>query len=250
MAPFFFTQILNGIFILNSFLDDMDHLSIKSWAEEDRPREKLLLKGRHSLSDAELIAILIGSGNAQETAVDLSRRILSGNSNDLNLLGKLNVQELKKFKGIGEAKALTIIAALELGRRRKESKSPPQDKITCSKEVFTIMQPLLGDLMHEEFWVIFLNRANNVIGKQQISTGGMSGTVADPRMIFKAALDRKATSIVLCHNHPSGNEQPSAADRQLTKNITEGGKVLEITVLDHIIVTQNGFYSFADEGLI
>ena len=226
------------------------HLSIKSWAEEDRPREKLLLKGRHSLSDAELIAILIGTGNTGETAVDLARRILSGNSNDLGILGRMNVPELKKFKGIGEAKAVTIVAALELGRRRKVSKEVKRDKITSSREAVDLMQPLLGDLLHEEFWVIFLNRANNIITKQQISIGGMSGTVADPRMIFKAALDQKAVSIVLCHNHPSGNNQPSASDIQLTKNISEAGKILEITVLDHIIVTQHGFYSFADEGLI
>ena len=226
------------------------HLPIKAWAEEDRPREKLLLKGKHSLTDAELIAILIGTGNSGETAVDLARKILSGNSNDLNLLGKMNVQELQKYKGIGQAKAVTIVAAMELGRRRKESKEVKMEKLTNSLEAVNIMQPLLGDLMHEEFWIIFLNRANGIIGKQQISKGGMSGTVADPRMIFKAALDQKAASIILCHNHPSGNNQPSTADVQLTKNISEGGKVLEITVLDHIIVTQHGFYSFADEGLI
>lgn len=226
------------------------HLPIKAWAEEDRPREKLLLKGKHSLTDAELIAILISTGNSGETAVDLARKILSGNSNDLNFLGKMNVQELQKYKGIGQAKAVTIVAAMELGRRRKEIKEVKMEKLTNSLEAVNIMQPLLGDLMHEEFWIIFLNRANGIIGKQQISKGGMSGTVADPRMIFKAALDQKAASIILCHNHPSGNNQPSAADVQLTKNISEGGKVLEITVLDHIIVTQHGFYSFADEGLI
>ena len=226
------------------------HLPIKAWAEEDRPREKLLLKGKHSLTDAELIAILIGTGNSGETAVDLARKILSGNSNDLGFLGKMNVQELQKYKGIGQAKAVTIVAAMELGRRRKESKEVKREKLTNSIEAVNLMQPLLGDLMHEEFWIIFLNRANGIIGKQQISKGGMSGTVADPRMIFKAALDQKAVSIILCHNHPSGNNQPSAADVQLTKNISEGGKILEITVLDHIIVTQHGFYSFADEGLI
>ena len=226
------------------------HLPLKAWAEEDRPREKLLLKGKHSLTDVELIAILISTGNAGETAVDLARRILSGSLNDLSLLGRANVQELQKFKGIGEAKAITIVAALELGRRRKENKEVKKEKVTNSREAVVLMQPLLGDLLHEEFWIIFLNRANCIIGKQQISKGGMSGTVADPRMIFKAALDQKAVSIILCHNHPSGNNLPSAADIQLTKNISEGGKVLEITVLDHIIVTQHGFYSFADEGLI
>jgi DNA repair protein RadC len=232
-------------------LKKMDsHLSIKSWAEEDRPREKLLLKGRHSLSDAELLAILIGSGNINETAVDISRRILAENEYSLSRLGKLNVQELKKFNGIGEAKALCIIAALELGKRRKEEKQEKPERVSSSEEAVKIFQPLIGDLIHEEFWVLFLNRANRIIAKQQISTGGMSGTVADPRMIFKAALDQKAISIILCHNHPSGNNQPSQADIQLTKNLAEAGKVLEISVLDHLIVTQNSFYSFADEGLL
>ena len=225
-------------------------LPIKAWAEEDRPREKLLLKGRHTLSDAELIAILIGTGNADETAVDLARRILAENSNDLSRLGRLNVHELLKFRGIGEAKAVSIVAAMELGRRRKETPQQKREQLTSSKEAVSLMQPLLGDLHHEEFWVIFLNRSNHIIRKQQISSGGMSGTVADPRIIFKAALENKAVSIILCHNHPSGNNQPSTADIQLTKNISEAGKVLEITVLDHIIVTQHGFYSFADEGLI
>lgn len=226
------------------------HLTIKSWAEEDRPREKLLLRGKHSLTDAELIAILIGTGNTGETAVDLSRRLLTEVGHDLSQLSKLNVAELKKIKGIGEAKAVSIIAALELGRRRKDVKEIKAAKITTSREAVNLMQPILGDLIHEEFWVIFLNRANGIIGKQQISVGGMSGTVADPRLIFKAALEKRAVSIILSHNHPSGNNQPSASDVQLTKNIIEAGKVLEITVLDHIIVTQHGFFSFADEGLI
>ena len=226
------------------------HLPIHAWAEEDRPREKLMLKGKHTLSNAELISILIGTGNAGESAVDLARRILSQVNNNLADLGKMNLAELKKFKGIGEAKAIAIIAAIELGRRRKDARGPKQEKVTSSREAVELMQPLLGDLLHEEFWVIFLNRANCIIGKQQISIGGMSGTVADPRLIFKAALDYKAVSIILSHNHPSGNNQPSAADIQLTKNISEAGKVLEINVLDHIIVTQHGFYSFADEGLI
>jgi len=226
------------------------HLTIKAWAEEDRPREKLLLRGKHSLTDAELIAILIGTGNTGETAVDLSRRLLAEVSHDLSQLSKLNVAELKKIKGIGEAKAVSIIAALELGRRRKDVKEIKASKITTSKEAVNMMQPILGDLIHEEFWVIFLNRANGIIGKKQISIGGMSGTVADPRLIFKAALEERAVSIILSHNHPSGNTQPSASDVQLTKNIIEAGKVLEITVLDHIIITQHGFFSFADEGLI
>ena len=227
-----------------------NHLSIKSWSEEDRPREKFMLKGRHTLTDAELIAILISTGNQNESAVELARKILQQSDNNLNKLSRLNVQELMRIKGIGKAKAITILAALELGKRRKEGQDLKAVQITGSKDAVDIFQPLLGDLLHEEFWVLFLNRANRIISKQQISTGGMSGTVADPRMIFKAALDQKALSIILCHNHPSGNIQPSTADIQLTKNIVEAGKVLEISVLDHVIITQTGFYSFADEGII
>jgi DNA repair protein RadC len=226
------------------------HIPIKAWAEEDRPREKFMLKGRHTLSDAELLAILIGTGNADETAVELSRRILQENENNLYKLSRTNVQELSRFKGIGSTKAITILAALELGKRRKESLDTDRKKITSSQDVVDIFQPLLGDLLHEEFWILFLNRANRVINKQQISVGGMSGTVADPRMIFKAALDQKAVSIILCHNHPSGNNQPSQSDIQLTRNLFEAGKVLEIMVLDHLIITQGSFYSFADEGLL
>ncbi len=226
------------------------HLPIRSWAEEDRPREKLLLKGRHTLSEVELLAILVGSGNAKNTAVDVARRILSESDNDLSKLSRLGVAELQKVKGIGEAKAILIVASFELGRRRKNALPETPQKITGSKEAVEVFQPLLGDLMHEEFWVLFLNRANRIITKDRISSGGMSGTVADPRMIFKAALDHKAVSLILCHNHPSGNTQPSTADIQLTKNMLEAGKVLEITVLDHIIVTEHGFFSFADEGLI
>lgn len=225
-------------------------IPIKAWAEEDRPREKFMLKGRHTLSDAELLAILIGTGNVEETAVELSRRILQENENNLYKLSRTNVQELSRFKGIGSTKAITILAALELGKRRKESLDTERKKITSSQDVMDIFQPLLGDLLHEEFWILFLNRANRVINKQQISVGGMSGTVADPRMIFKAALDQKAVSIILCHNHPSGNNQPSQSDIQLTRNLFEAGKVLEIMVLDHLIITQGSFYSFADEGLL
>jgi DNA repair protein RadC len=207
-------------------------------------------KGRHTLSDAELLAILIGTGNRKETAVELARKVLQQTGNNLNKLSRMNVKDLMRINGIGEAKAIIILAALELGKRRKDLKETKSMQVTGSKDAVDIFQPLLGDLMHEEFWVLFLNRANRVICKQQISTGGMSGTVADPRMIFKAALDEKAVGIILCHNHPSGNVQPSTADIQLTKNITEAGKVLEIGVLDHLIITQNGFYSFADEGII
>ncbi len=228
----------------------MDRLTIKSWAEEDRPREKLMLKGRHVLSDAELVAILISSGNKEETAVELSKRILGKVENNLNELGRLTVKDLMEFKGIGEAKAITIVAAMELGRRRKTDDTIKRDKITTSKDAADIFQPLLGDHMHEEFWILFLNRANMVMGKHPVSSGGMAGTVVDPKMIFKAALDNKASSVILCHNHPSGNTKPSDADIKLTKNIAEAGRVLEIPVLDHIIVTQSGFFSFADEGLL
>lgn len=228
----------------------MDRLTIKSWAEEDRPREKLLLKGKHVLSDAELIAILISSGNAEETAVELSKRILGKIENNLNELSKMSVKELMEFKGIGEAKAISIVAALELGRRRKEADVVKRDKITTSKDAADIFQPMLADHLHEEFHILFLNRANLVIGKQPVSTGGMSGTVVDPKIIFKAALDNKASSIILCHNHPSGNLKPSEQDIRLTKSLVEAGKVLEISVLDHVIVSQNGFYSFADEGMM
>ncbi len=229
---------------------NMEHITIKSWAEEDRPREKLLLKGKHILSDAELIAILISSGNAEETAVELSKRILAGSANNLNELSKLSVHDLIKFKGIGEAKAITIVAALELSRRRKPEDKIKRDQIVTSKDAVNIFQPLLGDNAHEEFWILFLNRANFVTGKQNVSIGGMTGTVVDPKMIFKAALDAKAVSIILCHNHPSGNVKPSQQDIDLTKKIVAAGKLMEISVLDHVIVAQSAFFSFADEGMM
>ena len=228
----------------------MEHITIKSWAEEDRPREKLMLKGKHVLSDAELIAILISSGNAEETAVELSKRILAGAENNLNELSRQSVYDLIKYKGIGEAKAITIVAALELGRRRKIEDKLIREQITTSKDAVDIFQPLLGDKAHEEFWILFLNRANHIIGKNQVSSGGMTGTVVDPKMIFKAALDAKAVSIILCHNHPSGNVKPSQQDIDLTKKILAAGKLLEISVLDHVIVSQGAYYSFADEGMM
>jgi DNA repair protein RadC len=227
-----------------------ERLTIKSWAEEDRPREKLLLKGKHVLSDAELIAILISSGNAEETAVELSKRILGDLKNNLNELGRMSVSDLTKYKGIGEAKAISIIAAVELGRRRKDSENIKRDQIITSKDAADILQPMLADNLHEEFWILFLNRANFVTGKQQVSTGGMSGTVVDPKIIFRMALEQKAVSIILCHNHPSGNNKPSQEDIKLTKKLSEAGKSLEIMVLDHLIVSQNGFFSFADEGMM
>nr|WP_294896035.1 DNA repair protein RadC [uncultured Pedobacter sp.] len=225
-------------------------ITIKAWAEEDRPREKLLSLGRRSLSDAELIAILIGSGSTTETAVELSKRILHTYQNNLAALAKLSVADLCKFKGIGEAKAISIIAALELGRRRKESELSFTDKITCSKDGFNILSPYFADLLHEEFWVVMLSRNNKVIGKVLISKGGMSATIADPKIIFKAALEHNAANIVLAHNHPSGNLKPSQADLSLTKKLKAGAQSLDIGVMDHLIFAGEGYFSFADEGYL
>lgn len=226
-------------------------LGIKTWANADRPREKLLLKGRRALTDAELIAILIGSGNKAETAVDLSKRILHHYQNDLAKLGKLGIKELSKFKGIGMAKALGIVAALELGRRRKEIESNKNlPKIISSIDAYTIFKAELDDLEQEEFWILMLNRANRVIGKQHISTGGRAMTIVDPKIIFKVALEQNATSIILGHNHPSGNLSASTADVRLTKKLVEAGKLLELPIIDHIILTDNYFVSMADLGWI
>lgn len=225
-------------------------ISIKSWAEEDRPREKLLSKGRHHLSEAELLAIILGSGNESENAVELSRRVLKSCGNHLDKLGKLEVSDLTRFHGIGPAKAVGIVAALELGRRRRGFRSGIATRIKASADVYKVMQPLLEDLPHEEFWMMSLNRANRIISNRRISSGGLSGTVADPRMIYKSALEQLATSVIFSHNHPSGNTKPSNADIQLTKKLVVAGEILEIAVLDHVIVSDNGFFSFADEGMI
>lgn len=222
---------------------------INQWAEDDRPREKFLIKGKSSLSDSELLAILIGSGSRNESAVQLCQRILASSQNNLNLLGKLSIQQLMNFKGIGEAKAISIAAALELGRRRREEEVVKLKKITSSKAVFDIMQPLIGELPQEEFWVLFLNNSNKVIYKTQISKGGITGTVVDVRIVFKIALEHNATSIILSHNHPSGKLQASEADIQITKKIKEAGKNLDIQVLDHVIITEKSYYSFVDEGI-
>lgn len=223
--------------------------SIKQWAEEDRPREKLLLKGKSVLSEAELIGILIGSGTRTLTAVDLAKQILHSVDNNLNTLAKLSVNDLKKFKGIGEAKAITIVSALELGRRRKETDQPKSVKITSSKSVYDIMHPYLQDVPHEEFWILLLNRANILLKSIAISQGGVSGTIADPKLIFKSALEHLASSIVLVHNHPSGNLKPSQQDLKLTKTLKEAGRVLEIPVLDHLIYTDSGYFSMSDKGV-
>lgn len=223
---------------------------ILSWAEEDRPREKLLLKGRAALSDAELIAILIGSGTPKQSAVDLSKDILKSAQHNLHELAKLSVDDLKKFPGIGEAKAISIVSALELGRRRKSSEPTKRDKITCSDDAYHVMQPYLLDQPLEQFWIVLLNRANEVIKPHCVSQGGVAGTVADPKTIFKAALDKLASSIILVHNHPSGNLTPSEADIRLTQKLKDAGQVLDLPVLDHMIFTDHGFYSFADEGVL
>ena len=224
--------------------------SIKTWAEDDRPREKLSLKGKATLSDAELLAIVLGSGSRSQSALELAQEILHFAQNDLALFSKFSLEDLKKFKGIGEAKAIGVIAALELGRRRKEIESKAKIKITSAQIVYDYMRSYLLDLQHEEFYALFLNRANEVIRSKQISIGGLSGTVADGKVIFKAGLDYCAHGIILIHNHPSGQIKPSDADRNLTKKMVEFGKYIDLPVLDHVIFTDNGYFSFADNGMI
>jgi DNA repair protein RadC len=231
-------------------MEEYRKLNIKEWAVEDRPREKLVYRGLTSLSDAELIAILISSGNHEETAVELSRRIMEKVKNNLHELGKLNIEDLKKFKGIGEAKAITIIAAMELGRRRNYSDVLELDKITGSKDASRFFRPIIGDLPHEEFWALFLNRQNKIIDKQKLSMGGLTGTVIDVRLVLKMALEKHATSIIFAHNHPSGNLDPSEADKKITRQLKESGKIMDIPLIDHLIITQGGYYSFADEGTL
>ncbi len=224
--------------------------SIKNWNLDDRPREKLLQKGKASLSNAELIAILIGSGNKEESAVGLSKRILASVANNLNTLGKLTVQELVTFKGIGEAKAISIIAAAELGRRRRLQEAQQELKITSSNQVFNLMQPIIGELLHEEFWIIYLNHSNKVLEKTQLSKGGITGTLVDVRLVLKQALQIGATGIILVHNHPSGTLKPSQADKQITNKLSTASKSLDIKVLDHLIVTEKDYFSFANNSLL
>ena len=224
--------------------------SIKSWAEEDRPREKMLAKGKEALSNAELIAILIGSGNSKETAVDLSKRILHDNKDNLIELSRLTINDLMKYNGIGEAKAVTIAAALELGRRRRFSEALEKPSIKNSQIAYECFYAHLSDLNHEQFWIMLLNNANKVIKLEKIGVGGMTGTTADPKKIFKSALENNAASVMLCHNHPSGNVIPSNADKQITNNLVKAGQFLEIKILDHIIIGNDNYFSFADEGLL
>ena len=224
--------------------------SIKNWNQDDRPREKLLTKGKAALSDAELVAILIASGSKNESAVDLSKRILASVENNLNALGKLSIKQLTAFKGIGEAKAITIAAAMELGRRRRGEEALEKRKITSSKSVFELMQPIIGELQHEEFWIIYLNYSNKVIQKNQLSKGGITGTLVDVRLVLKNALEVGATGLILAHNHPSGTLKPSDADKQITNKLKVAAISLDINVLDHLIITENAYFSFADEGLL
>ena len=227
-----------------------EKLSIKNWDLEDRPREKLILKGCSALSNAELIAILMGSGNRDESAVELAKRILNSYQNNLNALAKTSIEALTQFKGVGEAKAISILTGLEIGKRQRLSAALSIPKITCSKDAFDIFQPLLGDLNHEEFWVLYLNNNNKIIEKKMISKGGLTSTLIDVRFIFKRALELLATGIILAHNHPSGQKKPSDADTQITKKIKLAGNTLEIKILDHLIITQKTYFSFADEGIL
>ena len=224
--------------------------SIKNWSDDDKPREKLVHKGRSVLSDAELIAILIRSGSRNESAVELSKRILASVDHNLNELGKLSLQQLMQFKGIGEAKAISIIAALEMGRRRRGEQSPKMTAIGSSKSVYELLQPKMGELPHEEFWIVYLNNSNKVLFAGQQSKGGITGTLVDVRLVLKRALELGAVALILAHNHPSGTLRPSEADKQITKKMKAAAEALDIKVLDHLIITQKEYFSFADEGLL
>lgn len=225
-------------------------LSIREWALEDRPREKLVANGISSLSNAELLAIIIGSGTRKDTAVEVAKKVLNIAGNNLHELGKMDLANLKKIPGIGSARAMAIISCIELGRRRNTSGRLPETKISGSKDVFTLFQPLLGDLNHEEFWILLLSRSNRVLDRVRISQGGISGTIIDTRIILKNAVDRLSSSIILCHNHPSGNLQPSDADIRITNKLKDSAQIMDINLIDHIIVADNSYFSFADEGLL
>ena len=228
----------------------MSYMSIKHWANDDKPREKMHEKGVQSLSDAELIAILIGSGTREMSAVELSRIILSRSGNKLSSLGKLNISDLIKIKGIGTAKAGTILAALELGKRRNSSDIIEKQQITSSKDVYSLFHPLLSDLAHEEFWVLYLNRSNKITEKYKVSQGGVAGTVIDIRLILKRALELLASGIIICHNHPSGNINPSENDKNITSKLKNASAQMDIKLLDHIIVCDQSYFSFCDEGIL
>jgi DNA repair protein RadC len=230
--------------------EKLSSFSIKNWSQGDQPREKLLYKGKATLSDAELVAILIGSGNRGESAVALCKRILASVDNNLSALSKLSIKQLMAFKGIGEAKAITIVAALELGLRKRSESALEKNKITSSASVFELMQPIIGELQHEEFWIMYLNNSNKVIQKSQLSKGGITGTLVDVRLVLKNALEVGATGLVLAHNHPSGTLKPSEADKQITNKLKIAAESLDIKILDHLIITEKAYFSFADETLL
>ncbi|HAS35359.1 MAG TPA: hypothetical protein DCS15_02645 [Flavobacteriales bacterium] len=224
--------------------------SIKLWAEDDRPREKLILKGSSALSDAELLAILLGSGSRTESALTLSKRLLRKYKDDLNELAQAELEELKLFNGVGDAKAVSILSAMELSRRRMGQQRTKKSKLSSSRDAFEVFAPVLSDLPHEEFWVCYMNRANQILKLDQISKGGIHGTVADSRLIFGRALKLKACALILAHNHPSGNLKASEADLQLTRRIKQAGDLMEISLLDHLIIGDGDYFSFSDQGLI
>ncbi len=231
-------------------MNNLPITTIKSWAEEDRPREKVMLKGRNALSDAELLAILIGSGTRDVSAVELAREILANSQNSLAELSQQSISDFMKFKGIGEAKAITLYATMEIARRRASSGDKVRLKIRSSRDAFNYIKADLSDLKHEEFYVILLNRANEIIGKSQISKGGLSGTIADGKVIFSKALESKASALILAHNHPSGQLKPSEEDKKLTKSYIAFGKYIDLHILDHLIIADDNYYSFADDGLM
>lgn len=233
-------------------LINLELVPVRYWAEEDRPREKMINKGKAALTDAELLAILMNTGTRKETVVGLSKKVLESVGNDLSSLSRLSIQDLMRFNGIGEAKAITIAAALELGRRRRDADAREKVTVKSSRDAFEYIASSLNDKPHEEFWILTLNRANKVTGKHKVSEGGLTGTVADQRIIFKKALDEMACGMVLAHNHPSGMLKPSQADIQLTKRMVEAGKILDISIMDHLILSGSGtqYYSFADEGML
>jgi len=230
--------------------NEKKNFTIKDWDVSDRPREKLSLKGKNALSDAELVAILIGSGSRNESAVELSKKILAYCNNNLFDLAEMSSEQLMTFKGIGEAKAIAIQTALELGRRARFEIITKKDKINCSRDVFELIQPAIGGLKHEEFWVFYLNNSNKVLNKLQLSKGGLTGTVVDSRLLLKKALDLLATGVILCHNHPSGSLSPSSADKRITKKLKIAAESLDIKVLDHLIITEKAYFSFADENIL
>ena len=231
-------------------LNEKTNFSIKNWEASDRPREKLIEKGVKQLSNAELLAILIGSGTRKLSAVELSKRILAASNHNLNKLSKLSIEDLIAFEGVGEAKACSILTTMELGRRLASEEGSNRIKITCSKDVFDVMQPIIGVLNHEEFWVLFLNNSNKILKKLQLSKGGLTGTIVDVRLVLKSALELMATGIVLCHNHPSGNLNASKSDKQITEKLKLASETMDIKILDHLIITEKTYFSFADEGVL